>query len=84
MFSVLLYKNINKYFSFRYWTDFGECNLAAVDFRGTLVLNICENFYNKEIIKDFIDSCKEVEIHFEIESEYEYEQYLPDWVKNNQ
>ena len=61
-------------FSFRSWTDFGECNLAAVDFGGTLVLNICENFYNKEIIKDFIDICNEHGIHFEIEREYEYEQ----------
>ena len=61
-------------FSFRSWTDFGECNLAAVDFGGTLILTICENFYNKEIIKDFINICHEQEIHFEIESEYEYEQ----------
>lgn len=61
-------------FSFRSWTDFGECNLAAIDFGGTLVLNICENFYNKEIIKDFIEICNEVGIHFEIDSEYQYEQ----------
>ena len=61
-------------FSFRSWTDFGECNLAAVDFGGTLVLTICENFYNKEIIKDFINICNEKGIHFEIEREYEYEQ----------
>ena len=61
-------------FSFRSWTDFGECNLAAADFSGTLVLNICENFYDKKVIKDFIDICNEVGIHFEIESEYEYEQ----------
>ena len=45
-------------FSFRSWTDFGECNLAAVDFGGTLVLSICENFYDKKVIKDFIE-CKE-------------------------
>ena len=61
-------------FSFRSWTDFGECNLAAVDFGGTLVLTICENFYSKKIIKDFIDICNEMGIHFEIEREYEYEQ----------
>ena len=61
-------------FTFRSWTDFGECNLAAVDFGGTLVLNICENFYNKQIIKDFIDICNTTGIHFKIEREYEYEQ----------
>ena len=61
-------------FSFRSWTDFGECNLAAIDFGGTLVLNVCENFYNKAIVKDFMDICHEKGIHFEIESEYEYEQ----------
>ena len=61
-------------FSFRSWTDFGECNLAAIDFGGTLVLNICENFYDKKVIKDFIDLCNEMGIHFEIASECEYEQ----------
>ena len=61
-------------FTFRSWTDFGECNLAAVDFGGTLVLNICENFYNKNVIKDFIELCNDVGIHFEIAREYEYEQ----------
>ena len=61
-------------FSFRSWTDFGECNLAAIDFGGTLVLNICENFYNKSVIKDFIDICDKLGIHFEIDREYEYEQ----------
>ena len=61
-------------FTFRSWTDFGECNLAAIDFDGTLVLNICENFYNKKVIQDFIDLCNEVGIHFEVEREYEYEQ----------
>ena len=61
-------------FSFRSWTDFGECNLAAVDFGGILVLTICENFYNKEIIKDFIDICKEKGIHFVTERDYQYEQ----------
>ena len=61
-------------FSFRSWTDFGECNLAAVDFGGTLVLTICENFYSKKFIKDFIDICNEKGIHFKIEREYEYEQ----------
>lgn len=61
-------------FSFRSWTDFGECNLAAVDFGGTLVLNICENFYNKNVVKDFIAICQGMGIHFEIEREYAYEQ----------
>ena len=54
-------------FSFRSWTDFGECNLAAVDFGGTLVLTICENFYNKDIIKDFIDICDEKGIPYSID-----------------
>ena len=61
-------------FSFRSWTDFGECNLAAADFGGTLVLNICENFCDKKVIEDFIDICNEMGIHFEIAREYEYEQ----------
>ena len=52
-------------FNFRSWTDFGECNVAAVDFGGTLILNICENYQDKNIIPDFIDICSTVGIHFE-------------------
>ena len=52
-------------FYFRSWTDFGECNIAAIDFNGTLILNICENYQDKGIIPDFIDTCNSVGIHFE-------------------
>lgn len=51
-------------FHFRSWHDFGESNIAAVDFGGTLVLNICENYVNKQIIPDFIELCKNVGIEF--------------------
>ena len=61
-------------FYFRSWTDFGECNVAAVDFGGTLILNICENYEDKQIIPDFIDICKNVGIHFETADELTYEQ----------
>ena len=61
-------------FHFRSWTDFGECNVAAVDFGGTLILNICENYEDKQIIPDFIDICKNVGIHFETADELTYEQ----------
>ena len=61
-------------FYFRSWTDFGECNVAALDFCGTLILNICENYQNKNIIPDFIDICRTVGIHFEIADELTYEQ----------
>lgn len=61
-------------FYFRSWTDFGECNIAAVDVGGTLVLNICENYKNKRIVPDFIEICKEKGINFvEIQS-FEFEQ----------
>ena len=61
-------------FYFRSWTDFGECNVAAVDFGGTLILNICENYEDKQIIPDFIDICKNVGINFETADELTYEQ----------
>ena len=61
-------------FNFRSWTDFGECNIAAVDFGGTLILNICENYQDKQIIPDFIDICSTVGIHFEIVDEFMFEQ----------
>ena len=61
-------------FNFRSWTDFGECNVAAVDFGGTLILNICENYQDKQIIPDLIDICSSVGIHFETVDELEFEQ----------
>ena len=61
-------------FYFRSWTDFGECNVAAVDFGGTLILNICENYQDKQIIPDFIDICREVGINFETVDELTFEQ----------
>ena len=61
-------------FNFRSWPDFSECNVAAIDFGGTLILNICENYEDKQIIPDFIDICKNVGIHFETADELTYEQ----------
>ena len=61
-------------FNFRSWTDFGECNVAAVDFCGTLILNICENYQDKNIIPDLIDICSSVGIHFETVDELSFEQ----------
>ena len=61
-------------FNFRSWTDFGECNVAAIDFGGTLVLNICENYQDKRIIPDLIDICRTVGINFETVDVLTYEQ----------
>ena len=61
-------------FNFRSWPDFSECNVAAIDFNGTLVLNICENFQDKNIIPDLIDLCSAVGIHFETVDELSFEQ----------
>ena len=61
-------------FNFRCWPDFSECNVAAIDFNGTLILNICENFRDKQIIPDLIDICSTVGIHFEVADELSFEQ----------
>ena len=61
-------------FNFRSWTDFGECNVAAVDFGGTLILNVCENYRDKRIIPDLIDICGTMGIHFETVDERTFEQ----------
>ena len=61
-------------FNFRSWPDFSECNVAAIDFGGTLILNICENFQDKQIIPDLIDICSTVGIHFETEDTLSFEQ----------
>ena len=61
-------------FNFRSWTDFGECNVAAIDFGGMLILNICENYQDKHIIPDLIDICSTVGIHFETVDVLTFEQ----------
>ena len=61
-------------FNFRSWPDFSECNVAAIDFGGTLILNICENFKNKQIIPDLIDICDKAGIHLEASNELSFEQ----------
>ena len=61
-------------FNFRSWTDFGECNVAAIDFGGTLILNICENYQDKHIISDLIDICNTVGIQFETVDVLTFEQ----------
>ena len=61
-------------FNFRSWTDFGECNVAAIDFGGTLILNICENYQDKDIIPDLIDICNTVGIQFETVDVLTFEQ----------
>ena len=61
-------------FNFRSWPDFSECNVAAIDFNGTLILNICENFRDKQIIPDLIDICSAAGIHFETVDELTFEQ----------
>ena len=61
-------------FHFRSWPDFGECNVAAIDFGGTLILNICENFQDKQIVPDLVDICSQVGIHFETEDVLSFEQ----------
>ena len=61
-------------FNFRSWPDFSECNVAAIDFGGTLILNICENYQDKQIIPDLIDICSKVGIHFETVDEFTFEQ----------
>lgn len=61
-------------FSLRSWTDLGECNIAAIDFNGTLIMNICENYRDKGIIADFIGISTELGIRFEEVRSLPYEQ----------
>ena len=48
-------------FHFRSWTFIRDYER----YHFTLILNICENYQDKEIIPDFIDICNAVGIHFE-------------------
>ena len=62
------------YFNFRSWPDIGDCVIAAVDLNGTLIIDICANYYDKGIIDSFIDICKDNDINIEVSEENIFEQ----------
>lgn len=59
---------------FRSWTDIGECNIAALDFKGNLIMNICENYEDKGVISTFRELCRKEELFIEEIDCFEYEQ----------
>lgn len=61
-------------FGFRTWPDIGHCCVAAVDFNGTLFLDFCENYKDKEVISAFIKICDEYGLKAKIEKEETFEQ----------
>ena len=61
-------------FNFRSWPDIGDCVIAAVDLNGTLIIDICENYYDKGIIDSFINICKDNDINIEVSEENIFEQ----------
>lgn len=54
-----------KDFNFRSWPDIGDCVLAAVDLNGTLIIDVCENYYDKGVVDSFIRICREIGINIE-------------------
>lgn len=72
-FSQELCNKIEK-FGFRSWPDFGHCCVAAIDFNGTLFLDFCENFVDKELINEFIKLCADCGLKVNLEKEEMFEQ----------
>ena len=52
-------------FTFRSWPDIGDCVIAAADLSGTLILDMCENYADKDVVESFIRICKDAGINFE-------------------
>lgn len=61
-------------FGFRTWPDIGHCCVAAVDFNGTLYLDFCENYKDKEVIPAFIKICDEFGLKVKAEKEETFRQ----------
>ena len=61
-------------FNFRSWPDIGDCVIAAIDLNGTLIIDICENYYDKGIIDSFINICKDYDIDIKVCEENIFEQ----------
>ena len=61
-------------FGFRTWPDIGYCCVAAVDFNGTLFLDFCENYKDKEVVPAFIKICGEYGLDVKTEQEETFEQ----------
>ena len=61
-------------FGFRTWPDIGHCCVAAVDFNGTLYLDFCENYVDKEVVPAFIKICSQFGLEVKLEKEETFEQ----------
>lgn len=61
-------------FGFRTWPDIGHCCVAAIDFNGTLFLDFCENYKDKEVVPTFIKICGEYGLQVKLEKEELFEQ----------
>lgn len=72
-FSDELNKHIKK-IHFRSWPDTGYACMAVLDFNGTLYIDFCENYKDKEVLPSFIDISKQEGIEVKVEEEREFEQ----------
>lgn len=63
----------------RSWPDIGNLVIAMIDFNGTLVLDITENYKNKNIVPDFLKELKEYNIRYEYEEPFIFEQANARW-----
>lgn len=61
-------------FGFRTWPDIGHCCVAAADFNGTLYLDFCENYQDKEVVPAFMEICRKFGLEVKLEKEELFEQ----------
>lgn len=65
----------------RSWPDIGNLVIAMIDFDGTFVLDITENYKNKNIVLDFLKELEEHNIRYEYEEPFIFEQANARWSK---
>lgn len=54
-----------KDFDFCVWTDTADCVIATIDLNGTLIIDICENYADKEVVDSFIRICRDFGMNIE-------------------
>lgn len=63
----------------RSWPDIGNLVIAMIDFNGTFVLNITENYKNTNIVPDFIKELEKLNIKYEYDKPFIFEQANARW-----
>lgn len=63
-----------KFVDFRSWPDVAEGVFAAIGFGNNIIINVAENYANRNIVPDFVNCCQKLGIKTEYRTPFIFEQ----------